>query len=124
MSPGPATPAVVLFSGSVLINELAQTLAYAKFARRLNAAGTSAQALVAHYATLVHLVTPIDVPRVVSGDADDDHVIAATASTCCRWVCTAGWPSSTRPQPWRVSAAEGLHRHTHAGRLEKPSAGW
>ena len=88
MAPGTTVPAVALFSSATLVDELAHTLAYAKFARRIEGAGTSGQALVAHYAALVHLVAPVDVPRVVPGDADDDHVIAAAVAARAAWIVT------------------------------------
>ena len=49
----------------MLIEELAHTLSYAKFADRIKGFGTSVDELVARYAALVSLVTPSTVPRVV-----------------------------------------------------------
>lgn len=69
--------ALGLFSSPVLLDELAHTLADSKFARRLEAFGISIAALMAQYTALVTLVAPASVPRVVTNDADDDHVIAA-----------------------------------------------
>ena len=71
---------VELFSSAVLLDELAHTLGYAKFAARIDSFGTSIAALVAQYTALVSLVAPASVPRVVANDADDDHVIAAAVS--------------------------------------------
>ena len=71
---------VELFSSPVLIEELAHTLSYAKFADRIEGFGTSVDELVARYAALVALVTPTVVPRVVANDPDDDHVIAAAVT--------------------------------------------
>ena len=80
--------AVELFSSPVLLDELANTLAYAKFAARISGFGTSVQALVAQYAAMVSLVTPRAVPRVVAHDADDDHVIAAAVTAHAELIVT------------------------------------
>ena len=40
---------------------------------------TDTSTLMRGYERIVTLVEPAEVPRVVSGDADDDHVIAAAA---------------------------------------------
>ena len=71
---------VEFFSSLVLIEELAHTLSYAKFAVRIKGFGTNVDELVARYAALVTLVTPTAVPRVVANDPDDDHVIAAAVT--------------------------------------------
>jgi putative PIN family toxin of toxin-antitoxin system len=71
---------VEFFSSAVLLDELAHTLAYAKFASRIAGFGSSISALVAQYTSLVTLVVPASVPRVVAADADDDHVIAAAVA--------------------------------------------
>ena len=71
---------VELYSSPVLLDELAHTPGYAKFAARIESFGTSIVALVAQYAALVSLTVPAIVPRVVAGDADDDQVIAAAVA--------------------------------------------
>lgn len=80
--------AVELFSSPVLLGELAHTLGYAKFAARIRSFGTSIEALVAQYTALVSLVTPTAVPRVVTNDADDDHVIAAAVAARAELIVT------------------------------------
>lgn len=80
--------AVDLFSSPVLLDELAHTLSYAKFAARIRSFGTSIEALVAQYTALVSLVTPATVPRVVANDADDDHVIAAAVAARAELIVT------------------------------------
>lgn len=80
--------AVELFSSPALLDELAHTLGYAKFAARIGAFGTSVGASVAHYAALVSLVTPATVPRVVTHDADDDQVIAAAVTARAELIVT------------------------------------
>jgi len=67
---------VTLYSSPVLLDELAHTLGYAKFADRIARADTSPDRLVARYAALVQTVTPTVVPRVIERDPDDDHVLA------------------------------------------------
>jgi putative PIN family toxin of toxin-antitoxin system len=80
--------AVELFSSPVLLDELAHTLGYSKFAGRITAFGTSIDALVAQYTALVSLVMPASVPRVVVNDADDDHVIAAAVAARAELIVT------------------------------------
>lgn len=77
-----------LFSSPVLLDELAHTLGYAKFSTRIAGFATSVGALVAQYAALVSLVVPASVPRVVAGDADDDHVIAAAVAARAELIVT------------------------------------
>lgn len=77
-----------LFSSPALIDELGHTLAYPKFAARIQRFGTTANDLTSHYAALVSIVTPANVPRVVLGDADDDHVIAAAVAARATLIVT------------------------------------
>lgn len=70
------TDVIALYSSPVLVDELSQTLHYAKLAKRITALQTTAQALVAHYNATVTLVVPKQVSRVISQDADDDQVLA------------------------------------------------
>lgn len=77
-----------LFSSPVLLDELAHTLAYPKFAGRLEAYGTQSTTLVTQYTALVTVVVPASVPRIVTGDADDDHVIAAAVAARAELIVT------------------------------------
>lgn len=79
---------VQLFSSEALMSELVQTLGYKKFAGRIVSFGVSADTLVARYSALVGLVTPVNVPRVVADDADDDHVIAAAVAASASLIVT------------------------------------
>jgi len=79
---------VELYSSAVLLDELAHTLGYSKFAARIDSFGTSIAALVAQYTALVSLVAPASVPRVVANDADDDHVIAAAVAARAELIVT------------------------------------
>lgn len=72
---------VELFSSPILMTELANTLAYPKFASRLALFQTSAPALASQYAAMVQLVEPGHVPTVVVADPDDDHVVAAAVAS-------------------------------------------
>ena len=79
---------VEVFSSAALVDELASTRGYAKFAARIEGFATSVAALVAQYTALVNLVTPLSVPRVVAGDADDDQVIAAAVAARAELIVT------------------------------------
>lgn len=79
---------VELYSSAVLLDELAHTLGYSKFDKRIEAFSTSIAALVAQYTALVSLVAPASVPRVVANDADDDHVIAAAVAARAELIVT------------------------------------
>jgi uncharacterized protein len=79
---------VELFSSPVLLDELAHTLTYSKFDKRIEAFATSITELVVQYTALVSLMVPTSVPRVVANDADDDHVIAAAVATRAELIVT------------------------------------
>jgi putative PIN family toxin of toxin-antitoxin system len=69
-----------LYSSPALVDELAHTLRYQKFVQRIGLSGSSALGLVAQYSALVTLLSPIQVPRVIEHDADDDQVIAVAVA--------------------------------------------
>jgi putative PIN family toxin of toxin-antitoxin system len=68
--------AVMLYSSQALVEELRRTLAYRKFAARIERYQTSADALTAQYAAIVSLVTPAVITPTVLRDPDDDAVLA------------------------------------------------
>jgi len=68
---------VQLISSAALLEELADVLTRPSPAKRLAVIGKTAQAVLADYVEIVDVVAPTEVPRVVPGDADDDHVIVA-----------------------------------------------
>lgn len=71
---------ISLYSSPVLIGELANTLGYEKFARRIAQFDTSIASLVAQYEALVTRVSPAHTPQVVPNDPDDDHVLACAVA--------------------------------------------
>ncbi len=79
---------IELVSSPALLDELAHTLGYAKFAGRIQLYHTSVEQLVARYTALVSLTIPPDVPRVVAADADDDHVLAAAVAASADLLIT------------------------------------
>jgi putative PIN family toxin of toxin-antitoxin system len=69
-----------LCTSEVLLAELLDVLSRAKFAARLGQAGLTPQAIVDDLRRIAVVVSPVDVPRVVPTDPDDDHVIAAAVT--------------------------------------------
>ncbi len=87
---GPPRRLIALAIDGELV-ELAHTLGYSKFAARIEGFGTSIAALIAliaQYAAVVSLIVPTSVLRVVAGDADDDHVIAAAVAARAELIAT------------------------------------
>jgi uncharacterized protein len=80
--------AVALFASAELLDELARTLGYSKFAGRIESFGTDLASLVAQYTAMTSLVVPASVPRVVDKDADDDQVIAAAVAASAELIVT------------------------------------
>jgi len=71
---------ISLYSSPVLIKELANTLSYERFTKRIVLHETSVVALVAQYEAMVTLVSPTHVPRIVPNDPDDDQVLACAVA--------------------------------------------
>ncbi|MFA7270919.1 MAG: putative toxin-antitoxin system toxin component, PIN family [Sterolibacterium sp.] len=68
---------IALISSPALIDELAHTLNYPKFSRRIaTLCATTPSALTVRYGALVMLVTPSEVPPIVANDPEDDQVLA------------------------------------------------
>jgi putative PIN family toxin of toxin-antitoxin system len=65
-----------LATSTVLIDELAEVIARAKFSRKLAEQNVTARVLLNRYAQLATRVTPASIRRTVLDDADDDHVLA------------------------------------------------
>lgn len=79
---------LVLVTSPILMIELADTLALARFRKRIADAATSVDELVAAYRDATLIVTPREVPRVVPDDVDDDHVIAAAVAARAQCIVT------------------------------------
>ena len=71
---------VQLYSSAVLLEKLADVLTRPSATKRLALIGKTVHDVLADYVEAVVLVEPTTVPRVVPGDADDDHVIAAAVT--------------------------------------------
>ena len=71
---------VQIYSSAVLLQELADVLTRPSATKRLALIGKTVHDVLADYVEAVELVEPAAVPRVVPGDADDDHVIAAAVA--------------------------------------------
>lgn len=67
---------VELASSTALLAELQGVLSRSKFAAQLAKRGLRVTDLFDGYAALAVCVSPINTPRVVERDPDDDHVIA------------------------------------------------
>lgn len=69
-----------LVSSAALLEELADVLTRPSATKRLALIGKAVHEVLADYVEAIELVEPLEVPRVVPGDADDDHVIAAAVA--------------------------------------------
>ena len=64
----------------VLLAELMDVLGRARFAGKIAASGETIPDLINGYARVARVVFPVNVPRVVPDDPDDDHVIACAVA--------------------------------------------
>lgn len=71
-----ATGRVTLYTSPVLLAELARTLNTPKLTRPIRRSGLTLDDLLGRYLNVAIVVRPDVVPRVVTDDADDDHVLA------------------------------------------------
>ncbi|MFM8378159.1 MAG: putative toxin-antitoxin system toxin component, PIN family [Planctomycetia bacterium] len=79
---------LVLVTTPALLAELSDTLALPRFRRRIADTAISIEQLVGTYRDATGLVTPHDVPRVVTDDVDDDHVVAAAVAARAQYIVT------------------------------------
>jgi putative PIN family toxin of toxin-antitoxin system len=73
---GARAQAFELCSSATLLAELLDVLSRPKFIARVAEAGLTPQGLVADLRRLAFMTAPLEVPRVVEHDPDDDHVLA------------------------------------------------
>lgn len=69
-----------LCSSPVLMAELLDVLSREKFASRLTQAGLTPIDIVRELRRLAYMSAPINVPRVIANDPDDDHVLACAVA--------------------------------------------
>ncbi len=73
-------PSLKIYSSAALLEELADVLTRRSATKRLALIDKSVREVLADYVEAVELIEPIEVPRVVPNDPDDDHVLAAAAT--------------------------------------------
>lgn len=71
---------VELITSPALLTELRDVLGREHLASRLAAQRSSVEQAIGLYGELVISISPLSTPRVVPGDVDDDHVIAAAVA--------------------------------------------
>jgi uncharacterized protein len=71
---------IELVTSPALLTELRDVLGREHLASRLAAQRSSVEQAIEFYAELAISVSPLSTPRVVPGDIDDDHVIAAAVA--------------------------------------------
>ena len=71
---------IELLTSPALLAELRDVLGRQHLASRLAAQRSSVEQAIGFYGELAISVSPLSTPRVVPGDADDDHVIAAAVA--------------------------------------------
>lgn len=91
---------VLLFTSSVLLDELVNVLERDKFATLLVSQDITSTFLMQRYGMLANLVEPQPIERTVPNDADDDAVIAAALAAQADVIATGDSDLLTL-QPWR-----------------------
>ncbi|MBL8514818.1 MAG: putative toxin-antitoxin system toxin component, PIN family [Betaproteobacteria bacterium] len=71
----------VLYSSPILIAELLDVLTREKFAGHFAAARLTAWDVVKDIRRIATVVSPEDVPRVITDDPDDDHILACAVAS-------------------------------------------
>lgn len=73
-------PSIQLYSSTALLEELTDVLTRPSATQRLALIDKTVATVLADYVEVIELVAPIEVPRVVPGDVDDDQVVAAAVA--------------------------------------------
>jgi putative PIN family toxin of toxin-antitoxin system len=77
---------ITLYTSPILLSELREVLSRPHLASRLIEHRSTVDQALQLYANLAIAVTPLEIPVVVPGDTDDDHVIAAALAAKARLV--------------------------------------
>lgn len=77
---GARTQAFEICSSAVLLAELLEVLSREKFTARLAQASLTPLGIVKELRRMAYMVAPDNVPRVIEGDPDDDHVVACAVA--------------------------------------------
>jgi putative PIN family toxin of toxin-antitoxin system len=85
---GAADGDLVLYTSPTLLDELRAVLAREHLASRLQEQRSSVEQAITLYSALAIGVSPTATPRVVPGDADDDHVIATAVAAAADFLVT------------------------------------
>ncbi len=70
-----------LCSSPILMAELLDVLSHEKFAQRFKVADVTPLNIVKDIRRMAYMVAPTNVPRVITRDADDDHVLACAVAS-------------------------------------------
>jgi putative PIN family toxin of toxin-antitoxin system len=110
-----------LCTSDVLLAELLELLSRDRFAARLSRAGLTPQGIVDDLRRVAVVVVPVEVPRVVATDPDEDHVITAAVTGQAKLIASgdkrdllplgsqAGIPIVTASEAVRHLEARGGH---------------
>lgn len=79
---------IEIFTSSILLAELRETLSYPRLAQRLSDTGSSIDLTVDRYLAIAHLTAPAAITPTVLGDPDDDHVLACALSAEADLIAT------------------------------------
>lgn len=82
------TPGFTAVVSPAILAELGRVLSRPRFASRILTTGRNADELIALYRRLAVVVTPRTVARIVSADADDDHVLALAVAAGAALIVT------------------------------------